>query len=302
MVGDPPVERHYPEGTFQLRYYEGNKMVYKSVGPDSKIATDQKTVLENLLKTRITAAAAGVQVVEDPERRTIAKAQAAFIQATEDRGSNEAAIVYRIALKEFFQVVTKTYVDELRAEDILAYQRHLRKRGCSDRTIHNRWANAKAFFLYCGFDSKKMPREDGDTQALTAPKYEELTPEVYEPEELKPFFAELEDDPSAYTALQIMLKCGLREQEMQFLEWKNVNLKRGIIHIERNPYYGFKVKDSEQRDIPIPEKLVAWLQTYRAAHPNARLVSSTANGKPQTKLLRIVKRAATRAGLNCNAC
>jgi integrase len=302
MVGDPPVERHYPEGTYQLRYYEGNKMVYKTVGPESKKAMDEKAVLENLLKTRITAAAAGVQVVEDPERRTLAMVQEAFLQAAEDRGSNEAVIVYRTALKEFFQVVTKTYVDELRAEDMLAYQRHLRQRGCSDRTIHNRFANTKAFFLYCGFDSKKMPREDGESQALTAPNFEEQTPEIYEPEELKPFFAEIKDDHATYAACQIMLKCGLREQEMTYLEWKNVNLKRGVVHIEGNPYYGFKVKDSEQRDIPIPTDLVNWLQQYRHARPHDRLVSPTAQGKPSTKFLRTVKRAATRAGLNCNAC
>jgi len=301
MVGG--VERHYPEGRFVLRHYEGSKALYKDIGPDTSKALDQKRVLENLLKTRTHAAVAGVQIIEDPQRRTLAKAYAAFLQAADDRGSPEAKIVYRTAVDEFFQVIPgKTYVDELVAEDMLRYQRHLRQRGCSDRTIHNRWANTKAFLLYCGFDSKKMPAEDGEEKKLVAPKYEEQTPEIYEPGEMKKLFAAIKNDDRLYAACQIMLKCGLREQEMSHLEWKNLNLKRGILHVEGNPDYDFKVKDSEQRDIPVPEDLVQWLLNYRAAHPHDRLVCPTSNGRPNTKLLRALKRAAHRAGLNCGVC
>ena len=218
MVDDQ--ERNYPEGTFQLRYYEGDKMVYKSVGPESNKALDAMHVQANLLKTRVTAAAAGVQIVEDPSRKTLAKAYAAFLEAADDRGSPEAKLVYKTAVDEFFQVIRdKRFVDELRAEDMLKYQRHLRQRGCSDRTVYNRWNNTKAFFLYCGFDSKKMPREGGEAGRLMAPKYEEQTPEIYEPEELKKFFAAIKNDPSLYACCMIMLKCGLRDREMRYLEW-----------------------------------------------------------------------------------
>lgn len=315
VVGEPPQEKHYPEGRFQLRYYEGAKMVYKDVGTESSKALDEKWVRENLLAARTTAAAAGVQIVEDPTRKTLKKAYAAFLQATEDRGSTEAVVVYRTALDEFFQVVRKTYVDELTVEDMLKYQRHLRERRddkgkqfYADRTIYNRWANTKAFFLYCGFDSKKMLREDGEAGRLVAPKYEEQTPETYEPEEIEQIFKAIQSAPrenaaaSFYAACQIMLKCGLREQEVCHLEWKNLNLKRGILHVEGNPTYDFKVKDSEQRDIPIPQKLVEWLQTYRHAHPKNRLVCPTSSDKPNGKLLRTLKRHAERAGLNCGVC
>lgn len=300
MVDDE--ERRYLKGRFQLRYYEGDKMLYKDIGPDAKKALDEKRVLENLLKTRTHAAVAGVQIVEDPQRRTLPKAYEAFLQAADDRGSPEAKIVYRTAVDEFFQVVTKTYVDELTAEDMLRYQRHLRQRGCSDRTIHNRWANTKAFFLFCGFDPKKMPSEDGEKKKLVAPKYEEQTPEIYEPEEMKEFLAAIKDDERLYSACSLMLKTGLREQEMIFLPWKNVNLKRGVLHIEGNATYGFKVKDSEERDIPIPEALVEWLREYRTAHPLDVLVAPTKSGNPNYKFLRTLKRAAHRAGLNCQTC
>jgi integrase len=301
MVGRD--ERNYPEGNFYVRYYEGEQTRYRKIGTDSNKALDALRVQENALRSYAAAAKAGHEIVEDPQRRTLAKAYAAFLQAADDRGSSEARIVYRTAVDDFFKVIRgKTYLDELTAEDMLKYQRHLRAEGYADRTIHNRWANTKAFFLFCGFDSKKMPSEDGEKKRLAAPKYEEQTPEVYEPEEMERFFPAIERDPSFYACCQIMLKCGLRDQELRYLEWQNVNLKRGILHVEGNPRYGFKVKDSEQRDIPIPEKLVDWLQKYRAAHPNDRLVCPTSTGKPNTKHLLLLKRAVHRAGLNCNVC
>jgi integrase len=303
MVGDPPVERRYPEGTFQLRFYEADKMVYKTIGPDSNKALHVLHVQENLLKTRVTAAEAGVQIIEDPRRQTLAKTYAAFLQAAEDRGSPEAKAVYKTAVDEFFQVVRdKTYVDELKAEDMLKYQRHLRKRGCSDRTIHNRWANTKAFFLFCGLDCQKMSSEEGEKKKLMAPRYEEKTPEIYEPEEMQKLFPAIAEDESLFACCAIMHKCGLRDQEVRFLEWHNVNLTRGILSVRGNPRYGFKVKDHEQRDIPIPANLMGWLRTYRATHPNDLLVAPTSTSKPNTKHLLLLKRAAHRAGLNCNAC
>jgi integrase len=303
MAGDPPKETNYPQGRFQLRYYEGEKTIWKDAGLDASKALDERRVQENRLKAHVHAKAAGVQIVEDPQRKTLAKAYQAFLQSADDRGSKEARIVYKTAVDEFLQVIPgKTFVDELRAEDMLKYQRHLRKRGCADRTIHNRWANTKAFFLFCGLDSKKMPSEDGEKRKLAAPKFEEQTPEIYEPEEMKRLFAVIEDNPSLYAACQIMLKCGLRDQELRYLEWKNISLTRGVLHVRGNPQYGFKVKDSEQRDIPIPKKLVEWLRTYRKAHPDDYLVCPTSTGQPNTKYLRTLKRAAHRAGLDCNSC
>ena len=287
-------EQQYPEGIFELRFYQDNKMQHKPVGEDSTEALNAKRRQENLMLTRTTAAAAGVKLVEFPNRKTLAQEFAKFKQAALDRGSPEAEQVYRIAVEEFLSVVGKTYVDELNADDMLRYQRALRARGCSDRTIFNRYANTKAFYLYCGLDPKKIK--------LVPPKYEEQTPEVYEPEELDAFFLSIKKDESLYAACQLMYQCGLWDQEARYLEWRNVNLRRGVLHIEGNPRYGFKVKDLEQRDVPIPPDLCAWLEAYRKRHPGHVLVAGTKKGKPTTKFLRMVKRAARRAKLNCNQC
>lgn len=288
-------ERRYPEGRFQLRHYEGAKVIYKDIGPDATKALDQKLVLENLLKTRITAPAAGVQIVEDETRTTLTKAYKAFLQRDKDNDRREAEAAHRTALDDFFRVVPKTYVDELTKEDMDRYVADLRKRKKSPRTIYNRWNNVKAFFIHCDLDLKAMK--------LKTPEYEEKTVEVYEQEETKALFDSLrDDDPRAYTIFQIMHKCGLREQEAMHLEWSQLNLKRGMLHVKGNPHFDFHVKEYEQRNIPIPESLQKWLQTYRAEHPDDQLVTPTEDGQPDGHWLRALKVAARSAGLNCNDC
>jgi integrase len=180
--------------------------------------------------------------------------------------------------------------------------RSLREAGKADRTIYNRWANTKAFYLYCGFDPKKIPREDGRSAKLVAPKYEEKTVQVYEPDEMRDLFQTIQRDPGFYTACRIMLNCGLRDREMRYLEWPQVNLSRGVLHVAANPRYGFKVKDHEERDIPIHKDLLEWLIRYRRLHPEHRLVAPTRSGKPNTKYLNALKSAANRAQRSCGYC
>jgi integrase len=61
------------------------------------------------------------------------------------------------------------------------------------------------------------------------------------------------------------LYTGLREGEMISLEWDDVDLENGIIHIRRKP--GWIPKSSgrsiRERDIAIPEQLVDYLKKYR---------------------------------------
>ncbi len=95
---------------------------------------------------------------------------------------------------------------------------------------------------------------------------------------------------------------GLREQEAVYLAWTSVDLDRGILRVRSNPDYAFKVKDKEQRDLPIPEDLLNELREYRAVHKKRKLVTGTASDSPNRKLLLSLKRRVRQAGLNCGAC
>lgn len=68
------------------------------------------------------------------------------------------------------------------------------------------------------------------------------------------------------------------------------------------PRYGFRVKDSEERDIPIPDDLLSELERWHQKHPKAGLLLGTKGSNPNRHLLRTLKRLAKREGLNCNRC
>jgi len=62
------------------------------------------------------------------------------------------------------------------------------------------------------------------------------------------------------------------------------------------------MKDHEERELPLSEELFDLLMQLRQKHLTSKLVFGTKNGKPNTKLLQLVKRRARRAGLNCGNC
>lgn len=303
--------RLYPEGHFEIRWYEGSNKKYDNAGlsaPDALLKRAQK---EQELRVRSQAREAGLMIVEPVSvgsdgrvRKPIQSEFDAFILHVESKGSPVAARAYTLAIDEFLtvpSVAAKQFMDQLSRSDMDAYMTLLRKRGCSDRTVKNRFVNVKAFFIFAGLN----PRLTGSQAlALEAPKFEKRTVSVYDPEDLALFFAAILN-PRFFAACQIMLNCGLRDKEMRYLEWRNVHLhgQHPRIHIEGDEKYLFKVKKSEQRDIPLREDLLEFLIDYRKQHPSdSPLVCPTSNGCPNTRLWFHVKAAARRAGLNCGSC
>jgi len=287
------IERHYPEGYYALRSYVGNKIVYERLTDHASDALDARNRATNLVVAKTAAVAAGVQIVEEPGRKSLQGEFKRFLQAAADRGSMEAVEAYKLAGEGFLRVIGKTFADEVTAEDMLIFQRELRKQEYAQRTIHNRYANVVAFLRYCKLNVKEL--------APVRPRYEKKLPERYTPAELIPFFASI-TNPHLYLTFRILLETGLREQEAIYLCWENIDLEGGMLQVRSKPEYGFKIKDKEERDIPIPPDLLKRLRAYRKTHPNDRLVTGTRTDKPNMKLLRTLKRLVNTAGLNCQRC
>lgn len=62
------------------------------------------------------------------------------------------------------------------------------------------------------------------------------------------------------------------------------------------------MKDSEERDVPVPNDLLEELGKWHKSHPESALVAGTKRGNPNTRLLRTLKHLAKRARLNCGRC
>ena len=288
-------ERHYPDGRFQIRKYENRKVVYLNVDGDASTdAVAARDKEASLVAAKSAATAAGAKLLEEPSRVYLRKQALNFEQDALDRNATEAALVKRLVTDEFIQTTGLTFADEVRREHVLAFHKTLRTRGCGDRTVANKHARLKSFLCFCGLDTK-------DEKIMPpAPKFLKKRPTVYAKADNGAILAVADD--YMRLAINLALKVGLREQELSHLEWGDIHWEDSILRVSSKPHWGFAVKDSEERDIPIPQSLLEDLKQWRTKFPNATLVLPTKNAKPNTKLLRQLKRLAKRAGLNCGVC
>jgi len=283
---------HYPEGRYEIRTYKDRKKVYKRAGDnaaDAMAARDREAHLED---AKVSAEAAGVKVIEEAGRMNLRRAALKFEEDALDRGAMEAAEVNRLVMDEFIAVTGLTFVDEITREQVLRFHKELRKRGLSDRTVHNKHMRLRSFCIFCKLPYKEfMP---------PTPRFDKTLPPIYTREEIGKILAVAGEYMKM--AIELGLKCGLREQEIMHVEWSDIHWDESILRVASKPRWEFKVKDSEERDIPIPADLLKHLKDYKKKHPESKLILPTKNGLPNKKLLRTLKRLAKNHGLNCGHC
>src|SRR5665213_3165028 len=112
-------EVKHKTGYYELRYYDGAHPVYEALSGASPTEADYKRKKKAAeLSARVVAKKAGVEVVPaDPQRRTLAAELKRFQADKVDRGSLEAAEVYKLACDEFLVVTGRQYVSEIGPED-----------------------------------------------------------------------------------------------------------------------------------------------------------------------------------------
>jgi len=101
--------------------------------------------------------------------------------------------------------------------------------------------------------------------------------------------------------LHFLLCTGAREQEAQYACWSDVDLERKTYTVTEHLDLGYRPKDKEEGTLPIPDLLVDVLVSRRKRNPGKRLIFPGKRGKPNGHALRIVKRLALRAGVNCGS-
>ncbi|SNS77618.1 Site-specific recombinase XerD [Granulicella rosea] len=286
------VLTYCPEGRYEIRTYVDRKAVYKPAGTNAADAMAARDREANLVAAKGYAEAAGVKVEEDPGRVVLRKAALRFENDAKERGALEAAEVNRNVTDEFLAVTGRTYADEVTRDDVFKFYRALKNRGCGSRTVSNKHKRLRSFFRFCKLDySEILP---------PTPKYDATVPNTYGADDRGDILKVA--DLYMRLVIELGMMCGLRDQEIQHLEWGDIRWDDSTLRVTSKPHWNFKIKDSEERDIPIPSVLLAHLKERKAEFPDGRLVVPTAAGKPNGKLLRSLKRLAKAKGLNCGLC
>jgi integrase/recombinase XerD len=83
-------------------------------------------------------------------------------------------------------------------------------------------------------------------------------------------------------------------------EVTDVNRDTKTIIVDEKPHFGFKPKDCEKRNVPIPDELLSEIDARTKPGSCSLLFGN--NGRPDGHLLRVFKNVAFHGGLNCGKC
>ena len=167
----------------------------------------------------------------------------------------------------------------------------LRNRGLSERTISNHITRITALLRMHKVVDLLGPEE--------RPQYDEPEVEAYDEDRLKVFFAAIDDEEKFL--FEFFLGTGLREQEVMNCSWQNIDFKSKVVKVRSKPMAGFRIKDKQERSVPVPDTLIDSLKE-RKRTSTSTLVFPGPGGKANGHFLRLLKGLAFYAGLNCGEC
>jgi integrase len=176
-----------------------------------------------------------------------------FVEALASNGKSKRHVQ---TMKQHMSEASKTFslpIDAITAED---WDQYLRRKGWSNRTRHNHLISLKAVSNYAkrrGY----LPREI----ATEADKVEQISfvqpnPEIFTPKEMELILKHVEPDGIPFIAIGGF--AGIRANEIERLEWKDVDLESNVIKLDRS-----KTKTKRRRVVPILPNLREWLLPFK---------------------------------------
>jgi len=205
---------------------------------------------------------------------------------------------YTLVLNQFLEHVwaDAKFVDEVTGNTLDSYKKFLETEGYADKTIHNR------LLIVC-FLLKKFGVMN-PTKLVDLPTIEEEPAEPYTREQLDALFTYFDKKGlgEAKQRYQFFLDSSLREREVMFTEWGDIDFTKGTVRVHAKKDVGFTVKNHESRIVPLPSSLIEMLKTRRKNAKHPRWVFPNEDGKPEGHFLRKLKSIAMHAGLNCGQC
>ncbi len=291
-------------GTFYLDYQENGRRRQIAVGTDAREAREEWRRKLALLKGEIEAEP---ETDDAPNAsRTIDEAIAAFLTEVEATKGTKTFRQYSRELEWFRRHCRKRYVAELDRSDAMRLFVEGRKEYVDGKPLNQKTINRRVIIMLNAMRSQGAAIEmrKGDW-----PKTIDKKIEIYQPEELKAFFAAC--NPEERLVFQVFLCTGFREREVATLAWSDIHWKEGKLGVSAKPDLSFTPKSYEERTVPVPMSLIAALRE-RKKTSNSLLVFPTPphptrpdygkGNNPDGHLLELCKEIALRAGLNCGHC
>jgi integrase/recombinase XerD len=277
-------ERH-TEGAYYLEWRESGKRVRLSVGKDAQDAAARR-LRKNAMNN-------GVAVLPENGKnghQSLAATVTEYLEETKLTKKAKTHAAYSTALAYFQESCHKLFLHEVERRDLLKFSAFLRDvKEQSPRSVYNKFENVMTFLKAQGIRGL-VGKNDW-------PRYTEEEPETYEQEDLDKLFAACDDEEQLW--FEFFLMTGMREQEVMYTSWSDVNFAHATVRVSHKPARGWTPKAYKEREIPIPAKLVKGLKAWKAKAARAcGLVFPTAGCNPKLDFLDCLKAVTERAKLN----
>ena len=243
-------------------------------------------------EAELNARAEGVAVAAPGDgKRALSAAVADYLHEVQITKKHKTWAAYDLALRYFLESCRAIHVEDIARRDLLefsAFLRETKKQG--PRSVANKFENVMSFLKWCGVRGL-VGKNDW-------PRYTEEEPEIYEREELDKLFAAC--TPEERLWFTFFLQTGMREQEVMYTTWADVNTARRTMTVRHKPEHGWTPKAYKEREIPIPDSLVESLRALKRSRSDKKctLLFPTAGCRPKLDFLDCLKEVAERAGLN----
>jgi integrase/recombinase XerD len=278
----------HKEGAYYIEWRDGSKRVRLSVGKDPADASARRQRKE----AELNAVNNGVSVVPDGQNghRSVAAAVAEFLDETKLTKKPKTLAAYSTALAYFVESCHKLNLEEIDRRDLLKFSAFLRdEKDQAPRSVYNKFENVMTFLKAHGIRGLAGKND--------WPRFTEEEPEIYEQDELKKLFAKCDAEERLW--YEYFLMTGMREQEVMYTYWSDVNLAGCTVRVSHKPDKGWTPKAYKEREIPIPSKLVKSLKAWKAkSDKSCSLVFPTAGCNPKLDFLDGLKAVAERAKLD----
>jgi integrase/recombinase XerD len=288
VVVNGKEERHH-EGAYYLEWREGEKRVRLSVGKDATDASARRLRKEAELNAVNNGVAVAPENGQDGHR-SLAAAISEYLEETTLTKKSKTLAAYTTALTYFTESCPKLFLKEIERKDLLKFCAFLRDvKEQAPRSCWNKFANVMSFLKANGIR--------GLVKKNDWPRYTEEEPEIYEQEELDKLLAACDEEERLW--YEFFLMTGMREQEVMYTYWSDVNVAHATVRVSHKPDRAWTPKAYKEREIPIPAKLVKSLKAWKAkADKTCGLVFPTAGCKPKLDFLDCLKAVAGRAKLD----
>ncbi len=276
-----------PDGRYFVEWWQNGKRKREAAGATASDALE----VARRRKHKLEARALGLEKdpAEEISRTPLHVSAKKYLDVVEGLKKPNTLRKYRAVLNRFLDFFAeRTTPKSITADDLNAFMVHLKKKHNlgSNSVIHNMVIIAQ--FL------KKQGRE-GMTKAIDLPETVTSLPIEYTDADLTGFFGACDTDER--TLFTTFLLTGMREMEVVHLAWGDINFTLSTIKVTAKPDLGFYPKRWEEREVPIPRRLIDLLEKH-PRRASSRFVFPSPAGNREYHMLDRCKEIAKRAKMD----